>query len=325
MKNYKKIINILFIHLLLIVGFLAFSQITYAQSLFLGSPKSSYNVGDSFSVSLSINTGGQAINTISGVVSVPTDKFQIVDVRYGSSIISLWVDKPKIDYSSGTIIFTGGIPGGFNGSSGPILSFGLKAKKIGSANIGLQDIKVLLNDGIGTELKNISLKILSLNISEAPAKPVQEVPAEEKNPPAGGEEVYAPVPDIVPPENFIPVVSRHPSIENNKYFASFFAVDKDTGVAYYEVEEKSFLLSWATDKFNKPWVKADSPNILRGQLWSYRVVVRAYDQAGNYTTGFADKPFSPVILWIFSIILVVASVLTTRFVSRSQHRKKIVQ
>ena len=299
----------------------AFANIAFAQSLNLKSAKSSYNVGDSFSVSLSINTDGQAINTMSGAVVIPTDKFQIADVRYGSSIISLWVEKPTINYSNGTIIFTGGIPGGYNGSSGPILSFGLKAKKVGSAVIGLQDIKVLLNDGIGTELKNISLNALSLNINEAPAKPVQETPAapEKKT-----EEVYAPTPDIVPPENFIPVISRHPSIENNKFFASFFAVDKDTGISYYEVEEKPFLLSWITDKFNKPFIKADSPNILRGQYWSYRVVVRAYDQAGNYTTGFADKPFSPVILWIFVLILIVIAVIVTRFVSRPQRRKKMV-
>lgn len=321
MKNYKKIINILFISLFFIVGFLAFSQTTYAQSLFLGSSKSSYNVGDSFSVSLSVNTDGQAINTISGAVSIPTDKFQIVDVRYGSSIISLWVDKPKIDYGSGTINFTGGIPGGFNGSSGPILSFGLKAKKVGSAIVGLQDIRVLLNDGIGTELKNISLKTLSLNISEAPAKPIREIPA---TPEKKTEEVYAPTPDSIPPENFIPVISRHPSIENNKYFASFFAVDKDTGISYYEVEEKPFLLSWATDKFNKPWAKTESPYILKGQLWSYQVIIRAYDQAGNFTTGTANKPFSPIILWVFVIILLLASILITRFASRPRRNKKVL-
>ncbi|MFA4890589.1 MAG: cohesin domain-containing protein [Candidatus Paceibacterota bacterium] len=314
-----------FIFLLSALCFLLSVAPALAQSLILKSAKSSYNVGDSFSVSLSINTDGQAINTISGTISVPTDKFQIVDVRYGSSIVSLWVDKPKIDYNNGTIIFTGGIPGGYNGSNGPILSFGLKAKKVGSAVVGLQDIKVLLNDGIGTELKNISLNTLSLNISEAPAKPVQETPAEpEKNPPAGGEEIYAPTPDITPPENFIPVISRHPSIENNKFFASFFAVDKDTGISYYEVEEKPFLLSLVTDKFNKPFIKADSPNILRGQYWSYRVIVRAYDQAGNYTTGFADKPFSPIILLIFVLILIAISIIVTRFVSHPQRRKKMV-
>ena len=309
-----------FIFPLLAFCFLFSAIPALAQSLDLKSAKSSYNVGDSFSVSLSLNTDGQSINTISGAVSIPTDKFQIMDVRYGSSIISLWVDKPAINYGNGTIIFTGGIPGGYNGSSGPILSFGLKAKKVGSDVVGLQDIKVLLNDGIGTELKNISLKTLSLNISEAPPKLIKETPAV----PDKTEEIYAPAPDIIPPENFIPVVSRHPSIENNKFFASFFAVDKDTGISYYEVEEKPFLLSWITDKFNKPFIKADSPNILRGQYWSYRIVVRAYDQAGNYTTGFADKPFSPVVLLIFVVILILAAVLITRYASRRQHRKKVV-
>ena len=168
-----------------------------AQSLSLTSAKTSYNVGDSFQVSLLIDTGGKIINAVEGAIIIPPDKFQILDTRYGSSIISLWVARPTINNGEGTISFAGGVPGGFGGSNGPILSFSLKAKKSGSGKVSLQDVKVLLNDGHGTELKNIALAGLFLTIKEAAPKPSKEpvptAPKEEEKP----VEVYLPPADTV--------------------------------------------------------------------------------------------------------------------------------
>ncbi len=289
-----------------------------AQSLSLSGAKSTYYVGDTFSVSLNLDTGGQIINTISGVIRVPPDKFQIMETRYGNSIILLWVEKPKINNTNGTISFTGGVPGGFSGSDGPILSFTLKAKKKGSAILYTKDIKVLLNDGQGTELSNVAFQDLSLNIAEAPAK--KPVVSPEKEEPQVEE--FIPAPDTVPPENFMPIVSRNPSIENNKYFASFFAVDKDTGVSRYEIMEKPLILSYITSRFDKPLLGGESLFILRGQYWAYKVVVRAYDQAGNYTDGITEKPFHPFVILIFILLLIVLTALITYFISRPRRRRK---
>jgi hypothetical protein len=292
-----------------------------AQSLSLSSAKTSYNVGDSFQVSLSINTGGKIINTIEGVISVPLDKFQILDTRYGNSIISLWVERPTINSKEGIINFSGGVPGGFGGSNGPILSFSLKAKKAGSGAVSLEGIKVLLNDGLGTELKNISLHNLSLAIKEAPkpsSKPAPAGPKEEEKP----VEVYLPPADTVPPESFIPLVSRNPGVADNKYFVSFFAVDKDSGISRYEITEKPLILSYLTSKFDKPWTAGESPYVLKGQWWAYKIIVRAYDQAGNYTDGTALKPFHTIIYWIFTGFLVITAIAITRFISRPRRVKK---
>jgi len=250
------------------------------------------------------------------------DKFQILDTRYGNSIISLWVERPKIDNAKGIISFAGGVPGGFGGSNGPILSFSLKAKKTGAEMVLLEGIKVLLNDGLGTELKNVSLKTLSLTIKEPPPLPK----VEEKLPPKPEEEkpveVYLPPPDTIPPESFIPLVSRNPGVADNKYFVSFFAVDKDSGISHYEVSEEPIIISKLTSKFNLPWQTTESLFILRGQIWGYKIIVRAYDQAGNYTDGIAFKSFHPILILIFVVILIILAIIITYFTSRRHMPRK---
>lgn len=281
-----------------------------AQSLLLKAPKTTYNVGDSFQVSLNINTEGKSINTLSGKIQLPTSKLQILDVRYGNSIISLWVERPKADASAGTITFTGGVPGGFSGSAGPILSFGVKARAEGSASINLSDIKVLLNDGLGTEAaaKNGSL---ALSIKKAtPPSPKADV---------GAKEEYVPPPDTTPPESFIPMISRHPTVADNKYFVSFFAVDKDSGISYYEIHEKPLIVTRITAKFDTKTERVESPYVLRGQYWTYKVVVRACDQAGNCIEGYAIKPLSPAIEAAFVLALVLIAIFITRWVYRPRH------
>ncbi len=330
MKNEKqqpKTKNILnFILLLCVFSFVFYafdSNTTYAQSLNLTSSKTSYNVGDSFLVSLSINTKNKPINTISGTIKVSPDKLRITDVRYGNSIITLWVERPKINALAGTITFAGGVPGGFNGSSGPILSFILKTTNIGSAPITLDNFNVLLNDGLGTVLSNVALNKLSITISKAPP------PAPKKEEPKGAEsaeqEVYVPPPDAIPPESFVPTVSRNPGVEGNKYFVSFFAVDKDSGIARYEATEKPLILSYFTSRFDTPWTITESPYIIAHQYLTREILVRAYDQAGNLTEESVLKPIHPALLWIFigfwTLIVVGASYFYFKPRVRSLKRK----
>lgn len=279
-----------------------------AQSLDLLTPKTSYNIGDSFFVSLSINTAGNSINTISGKVVIPIDKFSISEVRSGNSIITLWVEKPQINYLNGEISFSGGLPGGYNGSNGPILSIGLKAKKTGSVTIKLSDFIVLLNDGLGTQLQNLLPDLLNLNISSTPI-PKSSTKVEETS-----KVLELPI-DSVSPEYFVPMVSRHPIIANNKYFVSFNAVDKDSGISRYEIREELWLLSKFSKFFISDWKEGSTPFVLKFQSWRSKIIVRAHDSSGNYTDGFAIKPFNSAMSWIF----VIFAIAVTAFLSR---RKK---
>ena len=237
MKNKKqqpKIKNILNFILLICVFSFTFYAIdfnpAYAQSLNLTAPKSTQ--GDYFQVTLSINTQNKPINTVSGTIKVSPDKLRITDVRYGNSIITLWVERPALNASAGTITFAGGAPGGFNGSNGPILTFFASARTSGIASVSLENVSVLLNDGLGTVLNNVNLGKLDLAIDVPPPKKTKpEEPEPEETP-----VVTAVIPiDDIPPEDFVPIVSRNPGVENNKYFVSFFSVVKDTRVSPFFV------------------------------------------------------------------------------------------
>lgn len=294
-----------------LISGLSLSSEVFAQSLSLKSVKQEYRVGDSFAVSLALNTDGKPINTVSGTIVVPPEFLPIIDVRSGNSIISLWVERPQEDVARGTIAFTGGVPGGFNGSDGPILSFGVRAARVGIATIDLQDFRVLLNDGEGTEV-TAGFKPLMIVINEVAALPSPVEP----------QEVYQPAPDTVPPEPFTPLVSQHPSVADNKFFVSFFAVDKDLGISRYEIREEPLVLSWFTDLFSADWTQGESPFILRNQLWMNRVRVRAYDNANNITESAVVKPFDPMVIWIFVILLIVIIAVLMIYISRLRHENK---
>ena len=309
---------------ILVIGIFIIPLVGRAQAVLFQSAKTSYRVGDSFQVSVMLDTKGKPVNTISGAVSVPTDKFQIFDVRYGSSIVSLWVERPVINAAAGTIAFTGGIPGGYNGSSGPILSFGLKAKATGQSALAFDGIKILLNDGMGTEAVNVTAGKLALLISAALPAPKTE----EKTAPLPAEGQYTPPPDTTPPENFMPMVSRHPSVGDNRYFVSFFAVDKDSGIARYEIEERPWLIEKLTRALNGAPQAAESPHILQQQWWASRVMVRAFDQAGNPREAEAFKNFHPIVIvalgaaWTALIVGAARWYFTRRLSIRKMARRK---
>ncbi len=152
--------------LLSISFFLLLPYFANAQSISFISNKSSCKVGDDIQIVLSLNTSDKLINVVDGTVSFPKEFFDVQNIKYSDSILALWVKNP-IASDDGNISFTGGIPHGFNGSNGNIFSFTLKAKKIGETVISISNAAVLLNDGLGTELKGVTLAPLNIKIVSA--------------------------------------------------------------------------------------------------------------------------------------------------------------
>lgn len=286
-----------------------------AQSVTLRASKTSYAINESILITASVDTAGQQINTVGGQVSFPGSSVSVSDLRFGNSIISLWVDKPTANNSAGTINFTGGTPGGYSGSSGSLFTFVVRPKQEGSLTINLHDVKVLLNDGSGGELQGLRLVPLTLQITKAPVvKPTSGVV-----PPVVIEKSKAPK-DTISPENFIPMVSRHESVVENSYFVSFFAVDKDSGVSKYEVREMPKIISMFTDSFNTEWKETQSPYVLYFQSWGSNIEVRATDGAGNSTVLRADKPFGTMGYFMLALILVIVTFASTRFFTKRSSR-----
>lgn len=300
-------INLLTLLVLIVPNFLD------AQSVSLSTGKTTYTTNDNILVSVYVETGGQQINTIGGQVSFQPSLNSVSDVRYGNSIISLWVDKPTANNSLGTIIFIGGVPGGFSGSRGNLFTFVVKPKSEGTLNISLKDVHVLLNDGSGGELQGLKTPPLVLNITKAN----ESIPVIKDTTPNVVEKVVNIAPkDSIAPENFIPMVSHHESIANDSQFVSFSAVDKDSGVAHYKVREVPKIIGFITDRFSTSWVDAVSPHVLYYQSWGTRVEVMAVDGAGNSTVGSADKSFGTLPLVMLIVCLMILSVILTRIFTK---------
>lgn len=268
----------------------ALPVISSAQTVKVSSDNSNYNVGDTFLVQVKLDSGGQPINTISGEVLIPEDIFSISNIETGGSFISLWVEKPN--YVMGKISFSGGLPGGYSGSEDTIFSFVLKAKTTGLPIINLQNISAYFNDGRGTAVTSIKLMPLSLQISSNNVST---------------NKVYSPVTDITKPESLTLAISRDPAIENNKYFVSFFAVDKGSGIARYEVKESPWILSLLG--YKKVWTNPANPQILQYQNWISTVTVTAYDTNGNLVRSQVINYFDYMYYYILIIILVVIAIL----------------
>src|SRR3989338_2532916 len=123
-------------------------------SLSLSPSQGAFIVGNSFDVSIFVNTNGNDINTIEVNVKFSPDTLQIVSPSAGQSFISVWITQPTFSNEQGTIHFAGGLPSpGINTTAGLVYTITFRAKAPGTGTIEiLPNSKVLLNDGKGTNI-----------------------------------------------------------------------------------------------------------------------------------------------------------------------------
>jgi len=123
---------------------------TEAATLYLMPQLQSVYQGDSFIVEVRLNTEKEKINAIEGKLKFSSDFLEVRDFSKGDSILTLWVEEPRV--REGEISFVGGVPGGFGGD-GLILKINFLGKEIGKAKASFQeDSKVLHGEGIVSEL-----------------------------------------------------------------------------------------------------------------------------------------------------------------------------
>ena len=192
MEKISKIIILFFV-----LGFFPIS--VEAATLSFSQNNSSYTVGQTFSVNLYTNSSDQSMNAVSGVVSFPSDKLQVVSISKAGSILSLWAEEPSFSNSAGTVSFEGIVLNpGFTGANGKILVINFRARAVGQASLRLSSGAVLANDGTGS---NILTGMGTASIQVSPAKIIESepVPVNEEDP----------VEDIVPTE---PVIEVQPII-----------------------------------------------------------------------------------------------------------------
>src|SRR3989344_517465 len=144
-----KIYKVIFIFALFILAPLS----ARAATLNFSPPSGSYNVGSTFSVNVTVESVGQAMNAVSGVVSFPWDKLEVVSISKQGSILSLWPAEPSFSNSAGTINFEGIVLNpGYTGASGKILTITFRVRNSGTANVSFSSGSVLANDGTGANI-----------------------------------------------------------------------------------------------------------------------------------------------------------------------------
>ena len=130
-----------------------------------------YAPDSQFTADVRVTSSDQPINAVSGTVSFPSDKLQVVSVSKTGSIISLWVQDPSFSNSDGTITFEGAILNpGFQGTNGEVVRITFRTLTPGTAPLGFPVASVLANDGQGTNVLQ-KTGTASFSISQANAVP----------------------------------------------------------------------------------------------------------------------------------------------------------
>lgn len=93
--------------------------------------------------------------------------------------------------------------------------------------------------------------------------------------------------DTHPPAKFKPAVSKIKDANNvEKYLVSFFTTDSLSGLDYYEV---GLVSKDELDKTSPIFIQSESPYIVNLESGkNSRVIIRAYDKAGNVSEEFVD-------------------------------------
>lgn len=291
MKTRQRLCSIMFKKILLVFG-LYFSLVGLAQAASLEMRPVLLDAGG-FKVEVFLSPQGEILNAIEGKISIPAS-FKIKEVRSSDSIVSFWLEKPE--FKSGEVIFSGIMPGGFEGvlnpykseaEPGKLLEILFSDKPTSDGEIYIKESRVFLNDGLGTsrELTRTSLRISGGSLFGLPIK--------------------TEIRDISSPEEFLPLISRDPNIFNNQWFLSFTAIDKQSGVSSYYVYESEYREEFVLEK---KWKKAESPYLLHDQSLESYVFVRAVDGVGNERTVILEptKLSSYPTWWRWIIIILVA-------------------
>ncbi|MBX4186998.1 MAG: hypothetical protein KW802_01920 [Candidatus Doudnabacteria bacterium] len=109
-----------------------------------------YAAGSSITVSVKVNTAGAAVNTAEVHINYSKDTLDLISVGSGSTFYLTSPGSPS--KGDGTAYFSGGLPSpGYNGSGGVLGILRFRAKKTGTATVGITSGRVLLNDGQGTD------------------------------------------------------------------------------------------------------------------------------------------------------------------------------
>jgi hypothetical protein len=235
-----------------------------------------------------VDTEGVLLNTFGARLIFPTSTLIFKDVNNSQSIINAFVEAPHL--TDNGVLFSGITPGGFQGNRGFLVSFLFAPNTAATARISLDSLEAYQNDGQGTPVA-VTTKPLSLTFTPLATSTTTL--------------------ERILPELFTPVIFQNTSIPDAPWMVAFTAQDKQSGIAYFEVQEN---LEPAPKE--EAWQRAVSPVVLTDQSLKSYTFVKAVDRHGNsrvvvlaplagawYTTYFSKVIFSCILLGLVIIIV----------------------
>ena len=159
---------------LVLVSFFGTAFVAQAASLAVSPSTGVYTSGQTFTVNVVVNTNGKSVNAAEGSLSFNPNELAIVSVNRNNSIFSLWVTEPTFSNAAGTISFSGGLPSGFSGRTGNIMTITFRAVGSGAVRANFKNGSVLANDGRGTNILS-TMNGGTFTIQTASAAPEPEV------------------------------------------------------------------------------------------------------------------------------------------------------
>ncbi len=136
------------------VFFLFAPAYSFAASLSVTPSTGVYKTGQTFTVNVVVNTAGVPVNASDGTVSFNPRELSVVAVSRMSSIFNLWTAEPAFSNAAGTVTYSGGVPTGYTGASGVVMTVTFRSLTSGTAHVTLTNASVLAADGRGTNVLN---------------------------------------------------------------------------------------------------------------------------------------------------------------------------
>lgn len=132
--------------------FFALPLLTQAATLSVSPGTGVYKTGATFTVTVYVNTAGVPVNAADGTLAFNARELSVVSVSRASSIFNLWTTEPAFSNAAGTVTFSGGVPTGYTGTTGNVLSVTFRSLTSGAARVSLTGASVLAADGRGTNV-----------------------------------------------------------------------------------------------------------------------------------------------------------------------------
>lgn len=254
--------------LLIFIGAsIVFPTYVFGASVMLESTSDVLHVGDIVVLKVILNTEGEKINTVEGLISVAglSDSVVIKDFSVANTPFRLWPRSPSLSSDNTLISFVGGIPQGLKGENMLVFSIIVEAVKQGVATFDLKGVNVLLHDGKGTVITpKLSSKVIKV-IDGDDTTIIKD------------EWISSIASDVIPPAPFNIDFGSDYSLFEGKKFISFSTTDSESGIDYYVVTEGDL----------SP-VRSGSTYVLQNQESSDKITVVAFDKAGNTTSATYD-------------------------------------